>query len=692
MNPVPANKASRAFQVTVIAVGVAIWMASAVSVISSFSIRHIMTVLALAPVTMIVGRFSHTYKLPSGLRFSRHDVTFTFADSIVLLVACWFGIGPAVFVQGIEAYTSGRRIKKNPHTQLFSDMFSAGMMNIATAGAAIAMTLVIHYGFGVSTPASLNTSPNFLAVSSGLIVAAIIQNLTNLSLFTTLMALREKTPLGPKLLEYVLWTAPLFLPTGTAASLLYLAVHYNALLTAIIAGPVFLAIYFGHRQYRNGVRQRMDIMEKAHRETIEALAVAINAKDEVTHEHVLRVQIYAAGVARMLGCNDSEIEALRAGALLHDIGKIAVPDYILNKPGKLTAAEFEKMKMHTIAGAQILGRVEFPYPIVPVVRHHHERWDGRGYPDGLMAETIPLTARILSVVDCFDAVREDRQYRKGLNREQAIALIMEGSGTQYDPRVVGTFVANLPLFEAEIQAMREKPLPTFGIEPIEKLSEAARLVAPAAGLATAQQEQENVVLSTRDLRVFHDFTQSVSSALDRDGVLKAFTHNLIKLVPYNTCSVTLVASASGDNVSVGTAGELAEQLRGRVVTLGEGVTGWVIANQQAFCNTDPKLDFLPELAHHFASYLTLAAFPIVKGSEMMGAVTLYSRDLKEYSLEHQKLLKQATTILATALSSVSDGPHHTAMGHEHSGQAPVRQPANAMSGGGPNSVSSQLTH
>jgi putative nucleotidyltransferase with HDIG domain len=197
----------------------------------------------------------------------------------------------------------------------------------------------------------------------------------------------------------------------------------------------------------------------------------------------LRVQVYAAGVARILGCSDADIEALKAGALLHDIGKIAVPDYILNKPGKLTATEFEKMKYHTIAGAQILGRVDFPCPVVPIVRHHHERWDGRGYPDGLAGEQIPITARILSVVDCFDAVREDRQYRTGMTREQAIDLLIKGSGAQYDPNAVGTFISHLPEFEAEIAAHRGAPVPTFGIEPSEQLSEVALKVAPAAGLA-----------------------------------------------------------------------------------------------------------------------------------------------------------------------------------------------------------------
>lgn len=690
MNQATENKSSRAFQVAIIAVGMSLWFASAARVAVLYNPRQVMIILALVPVTLLVGTFSHTYKLPSGLRFSRNDVTFTFADSLVLLVACWFGIGPAIMVQGIEAFNSARRIKKNPKTQLFSDLFSTGMMNIATACGGLALTVVLNYGFNVTTPASFNSAPNFLAVSTALIVAALVQNITNVGLFASLLALRERSSIGTKLKEYFFWTAPLFLPTGTVASLLYLAVRYNVLLTVVIAGPVFLAVYFAHRQYRNGVRQRMDIMEKAHRETIEALAVAINAKDEVTHEHVLRVQIYAAGVARMLGCNDLDVEALRAGALLHDIGKIAVPDYILNKPGKLTAAEFEKMKMHTIAGAQILGRVEFPYPIVPVVRHHHERWDGRGYPDGLSNENIPLTARILSVVDCFDAVREDRQYRRGLTRDEAIALIMEGSGTQYDPRVVGTFVANLPIFEAEIQAMRDKPMPTFGIEPVEQLSEAAKGVAPAAGLAAADEAEDESLLSHKDLRSFHDLTQSVNQALGRNGVLDVFMQNLDKLIPFDTCAITLVAAGTGDNVSVGTAGELGHLLQGRVVTLGEGVTGWVIANQQPFCNTDPKLDFLPALAQHFTRYQTLAAFPIMKGNEMLGALTLYSAELKEYQVEHQKLLRQATALLATALSAVSDEPIPVVALPHPVQPTTVNRPANAMNQPGDRPVSSQL--
>src|SRR5438094_4717035 len=204
----------------------------------------------------------------------------------------------------------------------------------------------------------------------------------------------------------------------------------------IIGAPILVAINFGHRQYRNNMHQRIELVEKAHRETIEALAVAINAKDEVTHEHVLRVQIYAAGVARLLGCNDAEVEALKAGALLHDIGKIAVPDYILNKPGKLTAPEFEQMKMHTIVGAQILGRVDFPYPVVPIVRHHHERWDGGGYPDGLKGEEIPLAARIVFCCDAYSAMTTNRPYRRAMSSETALEELARNAGSQFEPHVV----------------------------------------------------------------------------------------------------------------------------------------------------------------------------------------------------------------------------------------------------------------
>ena len=186
-------------------------------------------------------------------------------------------------------------------------------------------------------------------------------------------------------------------------------------------------------------RRHVEEMADIHMNTIESLAIAIDAKDQTTHGHVRRTQIYAKEMGRLFNVSEKELQALHAGALLHDIGKLAVPEYILNKPGKLTEAEFAKMKIHPTVGGDILKRVNFPYPVEDIVRYHHEKWDGSGYPKGLKGEGIPLVARIISVVDFYDATRCDRPYRKGMKREESLALLRSMVGSAFDPRVVEVF-------------------------------------------------------------------------------------------------------------------------------------------------------------------------------------------------------------------------------------------------------------
>jgi putative nucleotidyltransferase with HDIG domain len=638
-------------------VGISLWLAAAISFFTLHAGSTQLAVLALVPLVIITGMFPNTLPIPAGLKLSQEKLTFTLSDAFVLLVACRYGFVACVLVAGIEGFTSSRRTVR----RLSSNLFSSGMLALAAAAAALSLGAVLRYGFNEPLGNSTHTFP---AIAVAVLVASIIHIVVNTGLISALFALRLGNPILPSWRKNFLVIGPMILPTSAAASLMYIALEYNALTMIVIGAPILISIHFGHRHYRNSVHEqiniieqaqheRMVLMEKSHRETIEALAVAINAKDEVTHDHVLRVQIYAAGVARLLGCSDDEIEALRAGALLHDIGKIAVPDYILNKPGKLTASEFEKMKSHTVIGAQILGRVEFPYPVVPVVRHHHERWDGCGYPDGLKGEEIPMTARILSVVDCFDAVREDRQYRKAMTREEALAFIMGGSGAMYDPRVVGTFITHLAEFEAEILAHRNTPAPTYGITPVEELSEAARLVVPAAGLAETNEANGSTEaqLSLKELRGLYDLARAVNGARGRVAVAAAFAEKLQALVPYDSFTLTLPASESGEYVVAHACGRNADLLRGRRVATGEGVTGWVLANRQPFCNTDPKLDLPPQLVEHFTDYRTLVVFPIVKDTDMYGAATLYSSTLTEYSADHRRLLEEALKLIGAALSN-----------------------------------------
>jgi transcriptional regulator with GAF, ATPase, and Fis domain len=259
-------------------------------------------------------------------------------------------------------------------------------------------------------------------------------------------------------------------------------------------------------------------------------------------------------------------------------------------------------------------------------------------------------------VDCFDAVREDRQYRKGMTREQAIEFLMTNSGAQYDPRVVGTFITHLPEFEAEIRAHKDVPMPTFGIEPVEQLSEAAREVAPAAGLAETMMtntETKQPEFALEELRALYTLVQSLHKASGREELVTAFVESLFRIAPYDTCAVTLAETESGDYRITHAAGEHAGSLIGRKVAPGEGVSGWVLANRHPFCNTDPRLDLPPTLADRFASYRTLAVFPIIKNKELYGTVALYSAALSEYDSNQQRLLTEASGLLALALSGMT---------------------------------------
>ena len=186
--------------------------------------------------------------------------------------------------------------------------------------------------------------------------------------------------------------------------------------------------------------QLVDRLEKAWLGTAEALAAALEAKDSYTATHASSIAEWAVEVGREFGLDDDALRDLRYGAIFHDIGKIAIPDAILNKPGPLTVGEFEVIKRHPIVGENILAPVPFLDQVRRIVRHDHERWDGSGYPDGLQGRQIPIGARIVLVVDSFHAMISDRPYRAGMSAESARLELRSGAGTQFDPDVVDAFL------------------------------------------------------------------------------------------------------------------------------------------------------------------------------------------------------------------------------------------------------------
>ena len=321
--------------------------------------------------------------------------------------------------------------------------------------------------------------------------------------------------------------------------------------------------------------------------TIETLATAIDAKDQVTHGHIRRVQRFAIGLAEKVGVTDSlQIKALEAAGLLHDMGKIAVPEHILNKPGKLTAGEFEKMKVHAAVGADILSSIKFPYPIVPIVRHHHENWDGTGYPDRLKGTQIPLGARILAVVDCFDALTSDRPYRRRLSDDEAVAVLMERRGVMYDPLVVDVFVAVRNELADAVTDSLDAPT---SVEGLLKQTIAGQTTATTLAMAqTELQDAIGVILNAVEAEI--------------DCLTSAF------YMKHQSC----------DEVSIVTSrGHKSEQLLGLTVQIGARVSGWVVANVRSILNADAMLEF-PDWPE--AEAQTCSVMPVHSVNEIVGAL------------------------------------------------------------------------
>lgn len=416
-----------------------------------------------------------------------------------------------------------------------------------------------------------------------------------------------------------------------------------------------ITIFATYLIYRNGsarLRAKNDeisTLGNLHLATAEALATAIDAKDQTTHCHVRRVQIYAAGMGEVFGLSTNEIAALKAGALLHDVGKLAVPPHILNKPGPLTPAEFEKMKIHTVVGAQILGRVEFPYPVLPIIRHHHEQWDGRGYPDRLRGEQIPITARIISVVDCFDSVREDRPFRRGMTLDEATALLLRGSGIHFDPQVVEQFLKHLPRFDAKIAALGlQHQATTNSTEPPLQLSDMDLIQTRERGSFIAYDQ---IKKAHREVYALYEIARTFGTSLNIEHTLEILVDKVAHVVPFDTCVVYFYDELKGFATARHVVGKHAQKLAARNIVPGEGVTGFALANRSPVNQLHPSLDFTDINPEAGIKYRSMASLPLFKDDVLLGALSVYSSDLEQYTDDHMRLLETVTRLASDALAN-----------------------------------------
>jgi diguanylate cyclase (GGDEF)-like protein/putative nucleotidyltransferase with HDIG domain len=395
-------------------------------------------------------------------------------------------------------------------------------------------------------------------------------------------------------------------------------------------------------------------MAALHMRTIEALALAIEAKDQTTHDHLERVRVYAVEMAKRLNLPPHEIEALRAAALLHDIGKLAVPEHIISKPGRLTPEEFEKMKIHPIVGAEILERVHFPYPVVPIVRSHHERWDGTGYPDGLKGEEIPIGARILSAVDCLDALATDRQYRKALPLDDAMQWLADQAGKAFDPKVVGLLKTIYIELETIVRLQSHLPerhklsidlkvergnAPANGFED-GKAAETANQAAFLSSIAAARQEAQ----------ALFELTQDLGNSLSLSETLSVLSGRLKRLVPYDAIATYIVRGnellpefVNGDNF------RLFAALR---IPMGEGLSGWVAQNRKPMLNGNPALEH--GYVHdpgRFSPLRSAICVPLEGLQGVVGVLALYHSDADGYTADHLRILLAISSKVALSVEN-----------------------------------------
>jgi len=523
------------------------------------------------------------------------------------------------------------------------------IFNVGSTALAIAATFSVYhfapFHNRVNNPSTL------------LFLAACVYFVTNTLPVASIISLTEHKSLRKIWLECYFWSFPYYLVGAGVAGLMNWLNAYTDWQTSLLILPVVYLIYRSYRLYLSKLEdQKQHVQEIAdlHLRTIEALALAIEAKDQTTHDHLQRVRIYAEEVAKEMKIPQEQIEALQAAALLHDIGKLAIPEHIISKPGRLTPEEFEKMKIHPLVGAEILERVRFPYPVVPIVRAHHERWDGTGYPRGLRGNQIPIGARILAAVDFLDAMASDRQYRRAIPMTEAMARLQQQSGKAFDPEVVKALERRY----SELEQLVLERIASLGRQKLS--TEVAdvpapdRVVEPAAGFAAPETARgsdrsflTSIAAARQEAQTLFELSQDLGASLSLGETLSVFSVKLRRLVPYDAIAIYVRRAdelvpeyVNGDNF------RLFASLR---IPMGQGLSGWVAQNRKPIVNGNPSVE--PGYLNDTSKYSTLMsalAVPLEGLQGVVGVVALYHAERDFFTSDHLRILLAVSSKMALA--------------------------------------------
>ncbi len=466
--------------------------------------------------------------------------------------------------------------------------------------------------------------------------------------------------------ESFLWMAPSYFAGACISTLALVLFGQHIVPMLLFVSPVAYLTYSSYQTYLGRQEEKQQHIEELQENqahladlylaTIKSLALAIDAKDQYTHQHILRVQRYAVAIAKHMGLTGAELEGVNTGALLHDIGKLGVPEYVLLKPGRLTDEEFAKIKKHPEIGAAILDPVEFPWPVLPVVKYHHEKWDGSGYPEGLAGEAIPLTARILAVADVYDALTSSRSYRTAWTHEKALGVIQKDAGTHFDPIVVAAFVEIIQGVVEEMALQGEGPLVPHKAKsdgPKTKMEGAAR----------------DIQRASSELWALYEVAQTLSSSLGLQETIDILARKLEAIFPGGACVFLLKELKEETQKTEGQKGEppkseghdvlsaraavgLNQEFLAGSRTLGAFSRSLQIAQTRGTYMGEYDQDDLLLTGSQSAQWVnfhTALIVSIVHQGEVLGTINLYSPHDDAFSAHDRQLLETIAERAAMAL-------------------------------------------
>jgi putative nucleotidyltransferase with HDIG domain len=572
------------------------------------------------------------------------SATLSISETFLFISVLYFGPDAAVAIVALDGLAVSLLRRRRAVRQVAFNF----------AEPTLSMWVAAHVYYAISGVQPLWLGPSSLAaVGPAALVLSAVYFLFNSGLNALAVATDKWTSPLAIWRKYFVWISLNYFSGASIAALLAVNIAntpgsggFSVFSSILAIAPLVLVSYFTFKSSMGRLadeNRHLGEVNRLYLKVVETLAAAVDAKDQVTHGHIRRVQTYALTLARTLGVtDDKELRAIEAAALLHDMGKLAIPEHILNKPGKLTPDEYERMKLHAPLGADMLSAVDFPYPVVPIVRHHHENWDGTGYPDRLDTERIPIGARILSVVDCYDALRSHRPYRRALSPTEALAIIDERRGTMYDPTVVDAFKA----IQADIEAESvDEPLP----EVLDRFAQAAREMRRPEPAADAVPLEMRVFATDMLLRLYDQL-----STLGEDAGIaqtcETVSRYLLRLAPAGLV-VFYRRVESTDEVATAFAAGFGEALVQDVrMPMGHGVSGWVAANGRSVINADSALDLGDRLQNLDPKFRSVLSVPLTVAKGGVGVVTLYSSQANAFREEQRQAIELISGPVAEAFS------------------------------------------